>query len=246
MHLVAQQGLQQHRRCAWSAQHWPEAWPAASAWKVAPKRSLLCLRHPAGQRCRQVLRQLLEWFLAEWELTHVGWSVHSVKLNSLHRGPCDEACSPRHLSDQHGSLDQTQSNAEAGSSHRLLPAMHSASCRAHLPRQSSKHAQCDASNALPDEVHILAVAVLCEHLLGMSHGIGASCHGVGAWSGPRLQQSLHSIGSDTGAFPGRQKPNPKQYAMPVPMAIECKECLLRLWCDIAYALSMPSAELLHS
>ena len=52
------------------------------------------------------------------------------------------------------------------------------SCRAHLPCQSSKDTQRDAGNALPDEVHILAVAVLCEHLLGMSHGIGASCHGV--------------------------------------------------------------------
>ena len=52
------------------------------------------------------------------------------------------------------------------------------SCRAHLPCQSSKDTQRDAGNALPDEAHILAVAVLCEHLLGMSHGIGASCHGV--------------------------------------------------------------------
>ena len=72
-----------------------------------------------------------------------------------------------------------------------------ASCRAHLPCQSSKQTQRDAGNALPDEMDVLAVAVLCEHLLGMSHGIGASCHCAGPQSGPCLQQSLHSISSDT-------------------------------------------------
>ena len=86
-----------------------------------PSGSLLRLRHQLGQRCRQVLRQktqILERFLAEWELTHVGWFVHSVTLNSLHMGPC----SPRHVPDQHGSPDQSQSNAGADSHHELLPA----------------------------------------------------------------------------------------------------------------------------
>lgn len=187
------------------------------------------------------------WKVSGWMgADSCNWSMRrSRQLSSLHRSPCDDDCLPSHVS-LISMAAQTRVNTLQKVTAPTNCCLLCASCRAHLPCQSSKQTQRDAGNALPDEMDILAVAVLCEHLLGMSHGIGASCHGAGSRSGPCLQQSLHSISSDTWAFPGRQKRSSGNVQCQCQCSLNVRAACSGSDVKLLVHQSMPSAELLHS